>query len=161
PFAVCQCSKPKDAMMQMKERMPVRSTIVTEMPSTPRKYSMLKVEIQGCCSLNWYPSFGWKRIATTMDATIARNDATAEIPFVADFGASTTSRAPAIGIQIVRDNRCSYIAELPNSSLILARSGSRVRYRQNNAITNSPPTRANVRYSLMLPVWARRTLRER
>ena len=44
-----------------------------------------------------------------MEAIIATNDATVEMPFAAFFGASTTSRAPTIGIQMVKDSRWSFI----------------------------------------------------
>src|SRR5882672_382434 len=124
PLLVCQCSKPQDARMQRKDRMPVSSTIVTEMPSTPRKYSMFPVEIgiQVYFSISWKPgtgefggALGVKRAATRIDAIIAPSEARTERPLVALFGAIVTSRAPMIGIQIVRDSRCSFI-DCPRTS---------------------------------------------
>src|SRR6516225_9538572 len=98
-------------MMQRNDRMPVRSTIVTEMPSTPRKYSMLKSLIHMCCSTRKKPFLGkfgidcavLNRTVATIDAIIARNEAMVEIGFAVFFGASTTSRAPMMGTQIVVD----------------------------------------------------------
>src|SRR6185295_2487179 len=120
PLLFVQCSIPNDARMQMKDRMPVSSTIVTEMPSTPRRYSILPPVpnvIHVCCSTIWKPgsaafggAVGWKFAVTTIEAIMAASEATVEIAFAALFGAIATSTAPTIGIQIVRDNRYAFIA---------------------------------------------------